>query len=81
MAKPELLERWLLGPPGWSMVVCENELKVGSTFRHVWRKADGTEMTMHGIYRQIDPPERIVRTGSFPMGVIPRWANNWRWSS
>jgi uncharacterized protein YndB with AHSA1/START domain len=68
MAKPELLERWLLGPPGWSMVVCENELKVGSTFRHVWRKGDGTEMTMHGIYRQIDPPERIVRTGSFPMG-------------
>ena len=50
------------------MVVCENDLKVGSTFRHVWRKADGTEMAMHGVYRQIVPPERIVRTESFDMG-------------
>jgi uncharacterized protein YndB with AHSA1/START domain len=64
MRRPELLERWLLGPPGWSMVVCENDFTVGGAFRHVWRRGDGTEMAMYGIYREIVAPERIVRTES-----------------
>jgi uncharacterized protein YndB with AHSA1/START domain len=68
MSKPELLERWLLGPPGWSMVECEIDLRVGGTFRHVWRNADGTEMAMHGVYREVLQPERIVRTESFDVG-------------
>jgi uncharacterized protein YndB with AHSA1/START domain len=65
MNKPELLKRWLLGPPGWSMTVCEVDLKVGGAFRHVWRRDDGTEMGMGGVYREITPPERIVRTEKF----------------
>ena len=65
MNKPELLKRWLLGPPGWSMVVCEVDSKVGGAFRHVWRQADGTEMGMGGVYHEIKPPERIVRTEKF----------------
>ncbi len=65
MNKPELLKRWLLGPPGWSMVVCEIDLKEGGVFRHVWRRTDGTEMGMSGVYREIVPPERIVRTELF----------------
>lgn len=65
MNEPELLKRWLLGPPGWSMVVCEIDLKVGGAFRHVWRRSDGTEMGMGGVYREIVPPERIVRTEKF----------------
>ena len=64
LTKPELLRRWMLGPPGWSMVVCEIDLKVGGAFRHVWRRLDGTEMGMRGVYREIVPPERIVRTES-----------------
>jgi uncharacterized protein YndB with AHSA1/START domain len=68
MGKPELLKRWLLGPPGWSMVECESNLKVGGAFRHVWRRDDGTEMSMHGVYREVVPPERIVRTESFTFG-------------
>jgi uncharacterized protein YndB with AHSA1/START domain len=68
MVKPELLKRWLLGPPGWSMVECENDPKVGGAFRHVRRRTDGTEMSMHGVYREIVPPERIVRTEAFAFG-------------
>jgi uncharacterized protein YndB with AHSA1/START domain len=68
MAKPELLKRWLLGPPEWSMVACENDLKVGGAFQHVWRRTDGTEMSMRGVYREVVPPERIVRTESFVFG-------------
>jgi uncharacterized protein YndB with AHSA1/START domain len=68
MSQAELLKRWLSGPPEWSMVECENDLKVGGAFRHVWRGPDGAEMAMHGIYREIVPPERIVRTESFELG-------------
>ncbi len=68
MSKAELLKRWLSGPPGWSMVECENDLKVGGAFRHVWRGPDGAVMAMHGVYREIVPPERIVRTESFELG-------------
>ena len=68
MARPALLQRWLLGPPGWSMVLCESDLKVGGAFRHVWRDAQGNEMGMHGVYREVVPPERIVRTETFEFG-------------
>ena len=31
--KPELVKRWLLGPPGWTMPVCEIDLNVGGRYR------------------------------------------------
>jgi uncharacterized protein YndB with AHSA1/START domain len=68
LTKPELLKRWLLGPPGWSMVVCDVDLKVGGSYRYVWRNADGAEMGMHGVYREIVRPERIVNTETFDFG-------------
>ena len=36
--KPELVKRWLTGPPGWVMAVCEIDLKVGGRYRYVWEK-------------------------------------------
>jgi uncharacterized protein YndB with AHSA1/START domain len=68
MTEPELLQRWLLGPPGWTMVECASDLKVGGAFRHVWQRDDGTAMKMHGVYREIVPPERITRTETFELG-------------
>lgn len=63
--KPELLRRWMLGPPGWTMPVCEVDLRVGGRYRYVWRNADGQEMAMGGVYREIEAPHRIVTTGLF----------------
>jgi uncharacterized protein YndB with AHSA1/START domain len=63
--KPELLERWLGVREGWSMVVCEVDLRVGGAYRFVWRGPDGREMGMSGVYREIEPPERLVATESF----------------
>ncbi|MGV3722965.1 MAG: SRPBCC family protein [Actinomycetota bacterium] len=68
MSQPALLRRWLLGPPGWSMVVCEVDQKVGGAFRHVWRNAEGAEMAMRGVYREVVRPERMVRTEIFESG-------------
>ena len=65
LTKPELFKRWLLGPPGWSLPVCEIDLKVGGACRFVWRGPDGTDMGMRGAYREIVPPERIVHTELF----------------
>lgn len=62
---PELLKRWLLGPPDWSMIVCEVDLRVGGKFRFVWRKTGGTEMGMGGEYREVVAPERITQTELF----------------
>jgi len=65
LTKPEMFKRWLLGPPGWALPVCEIDLKVGGTLRFVWRSADGRDMGMGGVYREIVPPERIVHTELF----------------
>jgi len=64
--KPELLKRWLTGPPGWTMVVCEVDLQVGGSYRFIWHQdVDGTEIGNHGVYREIVPAERLVCTELF----------------
>ena len=69
--KPELVRRWLLGPDGWSMPVCEIDLRVGGSYRYVWRHAKGHEMGMGGVFREIVPPERIVSTEKFDEAWYP----------
>jgi uncharacterized protein YndB with AHSA1/START domain len=69
--KPELVSRWLLGPPGWTMPVCEIDLKVGGAYRYLWRNADGREMGMGGIFREIVRPERLVATEKFDESWYP----------
>ena len=60
--KPELVRRWLLGPPGWTMIVCDIDLRVGGRYRYVWRHDDGREMGMGGVYREVMAPERTAST-------------------
>lgn len=70
--QPNLLKRWLLGPPGWSMVVCDMDLRVGGAYRWVWRHdANGHEMGMGGVYREIVAPELIVCTEKFDQPWYP----------
>ncbi len=63
--KPELVKRWLGVFGGWSLAVCEIDLRVGGSYRYVWRRDSGTEMGMGGVYREIVPGERIVATELF----------------
>jgi uncharacterized protein YndB with AHSA1/START domain len=72
LTQPELLKRWLLGPPGWTMTECESDLTVGGNFRHIWQHGDGNQLAMCGQYREIVPPERIVRTERFEVGCEPQ---------
>jgi len=64
--EPEHVRQWLLGPDGWTMPVCEIDLRVGGSWHYVWRNEDeGQEFGMHGVYREIDAPARIVNTEVF----------------
>ena len=63
--KPAMVKRWLLGPDGWTMPVCKMDLRVGGSYRWVWRHRDGREMGMGGVYREVTPPARIVFTEQF----------------
>jgi uncharacterized protein YndB with AHSA1/START domain len=64
LTKPELLKRWF-GPRGWSLLVCEVDLRVGGAWRFVLRGPDGSEMGMRGVYRELVRPERTVHTETF----------------
>jgi uncharacterized protein YndB with AHSA1/START domain len=69
--KPAMVQRWLLGPGGWTMPVCEIDLRVGGKYRYVWRHSDGREMGMGGVYCEIAPPERMVFTEKFDHAWYP----------
>jgi uncharacterized protein YndB with AHSA1/START domain len=62
--KVELLKRWML-PEGWAFVACDNDLTIGGAFHWQWRNAQGADMGIHGIYHEIVPLQRIVRTEIF----------------
>jgi uncharacterized protein YndB with AHSA1/START domain len=65
LAEPALVQRWMLGPPGWTMPVCEIDLRPGGKFRYVWRKESGVEMGMGGAYLEVEAPARTVHEEIF----------------
>ena len=72
LTQPELVKQWLLGPPGWTMPICDIDLKVGGKYRYVWKRdSDGTEMSNGGVFREIVPPDRIVVTERFEQPWYP----------
>ena len=56
---------------GWSLAVCEIDLKVGGAYRYVWRGPDGKEMGMGGVFHEIVRPERVVATEKFDDAWYP----------
>ena len=65
MTRPEHVRRWWgqLGD-GYSVPVCEIDLRVGGTWRFVNRHPGG-EATFYGEYREIARPGRLVFTEIF----------------
>jgi uncharacterized protein YndB with AHSA1/START domain len=70
--KPDLIRRWLLGPPGWSMPLCEIDLRIGGSYRYVWRsEKDGSQMAVGGVFRDVISLERLVCTERFDDAWYP----------
>ncbi len=67
--EPRHIQQWMLGPEGWTMPVCEIDLRPGGSWHYVWRKSNGTEMSMTGEVREVVPPARYVTT--------ERWGPEW----
>lgn len=59
---PELIRQWVLGPPGWSMTVCVNEVNPGGRIHYEWQNEDGYRFGITGEVLEIDPGTRIVHS-------------------
>ncbi|MET7421444.1 SRPBCC domain-containing protein [Dactylosporangium sp. NPDC005555] len=66
--KPEHLPHWMTGPPGWTMPVCEIDLRPGGAYRYVLRGEGDAEMTLTGVFQEVERPLRIVATESWGPG-------------
>lgn len=77
MTTPALLRKWLFGPPGWTMTVCEDDFRVGGHFRWEWVGPGGLGMVITGVNNEIVPPGpngsggRSARTETFETGCGP----------
>jgi uncharacterized protein YndB with AHSA1/START domain len=69
--KPELVKKWMLGPPGWTMPVCEMDVRVGGKYRWRWRNdEDGKEFGFHGTFMEVKAPARIVHDEYYDPGDV-----------
>jgi uncharacterized protein YndB with AHSA1/START domain len=59
----DLLKKWLLGPDGWTMPVCEIAAKVGDSYRYEWEnEAGGDRFGFTGELLESEEPSRSVTT-------------------
>ena len=69
--EPDLMRRWCSGLPGWSMPVCEMDMRVGGQYRWRWRSEEsGQEFGFTGAVLEVVPHARIVHTQSFDPGDL-----------
>ena len=57
---PQLIQKWLLGPEGWTMPVCINEARPGGKIRYEWTNDKGQGFYVTGEYLELEPHHRIV---------------------
>jgi len=69
--EPALMRRWCSGLPGWSMPVCEMDMRVGGTYRWRWRSDEnGQEFGFTGEVLEVVPHARIVHTQIYDPGDL-----------
>ena len=59
-AEPELIQKWLLGPDGWTMPVCLIEARPGGKFHYEWKNAKGEGFYITGELLELRPYSKIV---------------------
>ena len=57
--EPALIQKWLLGPDGWTMPVCINEPRPGGRIRYEWSNGQGNGFCLTGEYVALEPFSRI----------------------
>ncbi len=68
--EPALVRRWMLGPPGWSMPVCEMDVRAGGSYRWRWRSdEDKSEFGFSGVFKKVEPGIRLVHSETYDPGT------------
>ena len=57
---PDLIQKWLLGPEGWTMPVCINEARPNGKIRYEWTNGKGAGFHLTGEYLELQPYSKIV---------------------
>jgi uncharacterized protein YndB with AHSA1/START domain len=66
-----LLKRWCPGLPGWSMHVCEMDLRKGGQYRWRWREeATGNEFGFNGEFLELVVNRKIMHTQVYDPGDL-----------
>ena len=69
--EPDLMRRWCSGPPGWSMPVCEMDMRVGGKYRWRWRSDEnGQEFGFAGEVLEVVTHARVVHTQIYDSGDL-----------
>jgi uncharacterized protein YndB with AHSA1/START domain len=58
--EPEMIQKWMLGPTGWTMPVCISDARPGGKIRYEWSNGKGTGFYLTGEYLELVPSARIV---------------------
>ena len=58
--EPDLIQKWMLGPEGWSMPVCINEARPGGKIRYEWADGKGGGFYLTGEFLELNPFSLIV---------------------
>jgi uncharacterized protein YndB with AHSA1/START domain len=58
--EPELIQKWLLGPDGWTMPVCISQARPNGQIRYEWTNGKGGGFHLTGEYLDLEPYSRIV---------------------
>lgn len=64
ITKPEHVAHWY-GPFGFTLPVCQIDLRPGGSWRYIMRKPNGKEIGLGGVFKEIERPDRLVSTESF----------------
>jgi uncharacterized protein YndB with AHSA1/START domain len=68
--EPALIQKWMLGPDGWTMPVCINEARPGGKLRYEWSNGEGRTFYVTGEYVEVVPFSRIVRVERMHMSDV-----------
>ncbi len=69
--KPELVTKWMLGPPGWDMPICEMDVREGGKYKWRWKsKEDGKQFGFFGTFTEVNAPVRLVHDEYYDPGDV-----------
>ena len=67
--KPELMRKWCYGYEGWTLAVCDMDVREGGKYRWRWRSnEDGSEFGFFGTFSDVKAPSRLAHDQYYDPG-------------